>query len=67
MLDKESRPTLRRVGRRLYIAHTHAPIIEELGVESVLESADYSSESADSNVDPLKIGVRVRAFKVHAH
>ena len=45
MFDKESRPSQRRVGRRLwrvgqrlYIAHTHAPIVEELGLESALES-----------------------------
>ena len=62
MFDKESRLTLRRVGRRLwrvgrrlYIAHTHAPIVEELG----LESANYSSESVDSNADHPKIGMWV--------
>ena len=37
-------------------------IIEELGLESGLESADYSSELANSNTDPPKIGVWVRAF-----
>ena len=61
MIDKESPPTLRRVGRRLYITHTHAAIVEELGLESALESADYSFESADSNAYSPKIGVWVRA------
>ena len=69
MFDKESRPTLRKVGRRLwrvcrrfYIVRTHTPIVQELGLESALESADYSSESGDSNADPPKIGVWVQAF-----
>ena len=30
-------------------AHIHTPIVEESRLESVLESADYSSESADPN------------------
>ena len=71
MFDKESQPTLCRVsgrlwrvGGRLYIAHTQATIVEESGLESALESADYSSESADSNADPPKIGVWVRALTV---
>ena len=71
MFGKESRPTLLRVGRRLwrvgrrlYIACTHTLIVEELELESVLESANYGYESADSNADPTKIGVWVRAFMV---
>ena len=66
----DSRPTLRRDGRRLwrvdlrfFIARTHTPIVERLWLELVLESADYSSESAVSNADPPKIGVWVRAFR----
>ena len=39
-------------------------IVEELALESELESADYSSELADSNANPPKIGVWVRAFRV---
>ena len=62
MFDRESRPKLWRVGQRFYIARTHTPIIEGLGLELALESADSSSESADSNADPPKIGVWVRAF-----
>ena len=52
MLNTESRPALQRIGRRLwrigrqlYYTHTHTLIVEE----SVLESADYSSKSANSN------------------
>ena len=70
MFDKESQPTLQRVGRRLlgvgqrlYIACTHTPIVEELELESTLESADYGYELADSNVDPTNIGVWVRALR----
>ena len=71
MCNTESRPTLRRIGRRLwrigkrlYYTHTHTPIVEESALESVLELADYSSESADSNADPEKIGVWVRALSL---
>ena len=39
-------------------------IIEESVVESALESANYISESADSNTDSVKISVWVRAFSV---
>ena len=62
MFNTDSQPTLWRVGRRLWRvgrqlhnAGTHSPIGEEMA----LESADYSSESADSNADPPKIGVCV--------
>ena len=71
MFDRESRPPLWRVGRRLwrvgrrfYIARTDTPIVEGLGLESALESADYSSELVDSNADLPKIGVCVPAFSV---
>ena len=71
MFNMESRPTLGRVsrrlwrvGRRLHKASTHTPIIEQLALELALESADYSSESADSNVNLPKIGVWVRAFNL---
>ena len=67
MFDKESQPTLCRVGGRLYSAHTQAPIVEELGLESTLESADYTCESVYSNADLPKIGVGVRAFKLMFH
>ena len=53
-----------RVGQRLYIARTHTPIVEELELESALESADYSHESPNSNADPPNIGVWVRALSV---
>ena len=69
MFDKDSLPTLRRVGRRLWRvsrrfhkAHTHTPIVEELALESELESADHSSESANSNVYRENICVCVWAF-----
>ena len=71
MLNTDSRPTLWkiglrlwRIGVRLHNVHTHTTIVEELALESALESADYSSELADSNADPPKIGVWVRAFRV---
>ena len=71
MFDMESLLTLRRVGRRLWRvgrllhkAHTHTPIVEQLMLELVLESADSSSESADSNANSPKIGVWVWAFNV---
>ena len=54
-----------RIGRRLYYPHTHTPIVEESALESVLESADYSSKSADSNADSPKIGLWVWALRVH--
>ena len=66
MFDTKSRPILQRIGRRLwrigrrlYYTHTHTPIVEE----SELESADYSSKSADSNADSPKVGLWVRAFR----
>ena len=62
MFETESRPTLWRVGWRLYFAHTHTPIVEELELELALESADYGYKSANSSTDPTKIGVWVRAF-----
>ena len=34
------------------MAHTHTLILGGLALESVLELADSSSESADSNADP---------------
>ena len=62
-------PILRRVGRqlwrigqRLYHTHTHTPILEESALESALELAYYSSESANSNAYSPRIGVWVRAF-----
>ena len=53
-----------RIGHRLYYPHTHTPIVEESALESVLESADYSSKSADSNADSPKVGLWVWAFRV---
>ena len=44
-----------RVGRRLHKAYTHTPIIEQLALEPVLESADYSSELADSIINLPKM------------
>ena len=71
MFNTENRPTLLRIGhrlcrigRRLYYTHTHTQILEELALESALESADYSSKSADSNAYSPKIGVWVRAFSL---
>ena len=69
MFNTENRLTLRRIGRRLrrigrrlYYTHTHTLIFEESALESALESADYSSESADSNAYSPKIGVWVQAL-----
>ena len=69
MFNTESQPTLQRIGRRLwrigcrlYYPHTHTPIVDESGLESVLESADYSPKLADSNADSPKIGLWVWAF-----
>ena len=63
MFNTENRPTLHIIGRRLYYTHTDTLIVEESVLESTLESADYSSESVDSNTYSPKIGVWVRAFK----
>ena len=52
----ESLPTI-------ILTHTHTPIDEESGLESVLESANYSSKLADSNADSPKIGLWVWAFR----
>ena len=49
---------------QLRFHNAHTLIVEELAPESLLESVDYSSESADSNADPPIIGVRVWAFRV---
>ena len=49
------------------MARTHTPIVEGLGLESALESANYSYETADSNADPPEIGVWVWAFSVQIH
>ena len=43
------------------------PIVEESALELALESADYSSELADSNSDSQKIGVWVQAFSSFVH
>ena len=72
MFDMESQPSLRRVsrlwriGRQLYIVCTHTPIVEELELESVIESVDYGYEPANSNADPTKIHVWVRALRLIA-
>ena len=74
MFNTESRPTLQRIGGRfsiivymwvwgLYYPHTDTPIVEESALESMLESADYSSKSADSHVDSPKIGLWVWGIK----
>ena len=67
IIKTESRPTLRRIsrqlwriGRQLYYTHTHTQIVEEAALELTLESAEFSSESADSNADSQKFGVWVR-------
>ena len=61
IFNMDSQPTLQRVGRqlwrvgqRLHNACTHTPIVEELALDSALESADYSPESADYNANPPK-------------
>ena len=71
MFNSESRPTLQRIGHRLwriglqlYYPHTHRLIVEESALESVLESADSSSKSADSNADSQKISLWVWAFRL---
>ena len=70
MFNTESRPTVQRIGRRLwrigrrlYYPHTHTLIVEESALESVLESADYISKSVDSNADSPKIGLWVWALR----
>ena len=71
MFNTENRPTLHRIGRqlwrigrRLYYTHTHTSILEESALESALESADYSSESANFNDYSPRIGVWVRALSL---
>ena len=65
MFNTENRPTLRRIGRRLWrigrqLYYTHTTqILEESALESALESADYSSESANSNAYSTKIDIGV--------
>ena len=49
----------------IILPHTYRPIVEESAVESVSESADYSSKSDDSNADSPKIGLWVRALTLH--
>ena len=51
----ENRPTI------ILYPYPHT-IVEESALESVLESADYSSKSADSNVYSPRIDVWVRAL-----
>ena len=67
MFNRESQPTLQRIGRRLWricgrlcYPHTHTAIVEESALESVLESAD---SNADSNAISPKIGLWVWAFR----
>ncbi len=52
-----------RIGRQLYYTHTHTPLLEESSLESALETADKSPESANSNAYSPKIGVWVRALR----
>ena len=63
MFNTEGQPTVQRIGRRLYYPHTQTPIVEESALESVLESADFSSKLADSNANSPKIGLWVWAFR----
>ena len=73
MFNTESRSTLQRIGRRLwtigqrlYYPHTHTLTVEESALESVLESANYSSKSADSTAYSPKIGLWVWALRVRS-
>ena len=64
MFNTESWPTLQRIGHQLYYPHTHTPIVKKSALESMLESSDYSSKSADSNADSPKIGLWVWALSL---
>ena len=72
MFNTECQLTLRRIrrrlcriSRRLHYTRTHTLIVEEWVLESLLESADYSAESANSNANSPKISVWVRALSIN--